>query len=99
MSWLQNKGIDGLEFPIQLYLICYQVLHLVSNNDPVAQSAAQKALSSGYILLIERAARIHDDTLRRQFLESVPFNRELRAAYRASGEVDYSISSRQQTVR
>jgi tetratricopeptide (TPR) repeat protein len=81
LTWIEKHGIDGLEFPIQLYLICYRVLHATWQDTPTRQIRAETVLSSGYALLQERASRIQDDELRLKFLENVPANREIRSAY------------------
>lgn len=42
---------------------------------------ADQALRNGIELLQQRAEKIQDEILRRQFLENVPFNRELQAEF------------------
>lgn len=75
LTWLRARGADGIEFPILVYLICYQTLSAVK---PVPTAfVPATVLQDGYRLLQERATKIQDATLRRQFLENVWFNREL----------------------
>jgi hypothetical protein len=81
LTWIKENGTDGLEFPVQLYLICYRVLRAVAEKASQYQTTAWSALTTGYALLQERAGRIQDEQLRRQYLENVPFNRDIQAAY------------------
>ncbi len=80
LAWLTANSPDGIEFPVMVYLICYQVLQAAAGNDMEALARARAVLQEGYKLLQERANRIQDEALRRQFLEKVPFNRDLLAA-------------------
>lgn len=75
LTWLRARGADGIEFPILVYLICYQTLTAVKPA-PTAFVPAT-VLQDGYRLLQERAQKIQDAALRHQFLEQVWFNREL----------------------
>lgn len=79
LTWLQTQGVDGIEFPILVYLICYQTLSAVSPTSTTF--LAGTVLEQGYSLLQERATKIQDSTLRSQFLENVWFNRELRRCW------------------
>lgn len=75
LTWLQVHGADGIEFPILVYLVCYQTLTAVQ---PASTTfVPDTVLQNGYQLLQERAMRIQDAALRRQFREHVWFNREL----------------------
>jgi tetratricopeptide (TPR) repeat protein len=76
LAWIEAEGVEGIEFPIQVYLICYRVLRAATSP-----SRAQAVLQQGYSLLQRRAAGIQDEGLRRRFLENVPFNREIGAAW------------------
>ncbi len=75
LAWLAGHSPDGVEFPVLVYLSCYRVLRAVGD-----EARARDVLATGCGLLQERAAAIHDPALRVQFLENVPFNRELLAA-------------------
>ena len=80
LSWIQDNGTEGLEFPVQVYLICYQILSAISDSDGRLHSnkRAQTILEDGHALLTERLARIKDEGMREQFVENVPYNRQLR---------------------
>jgi len=80
------KFLDGVEPPNTLlgtqelfliYLTCYEVLLAAGD------SRAQAILDEGYSLLQGRASRL-DKTWKNSFLENVPANRALLAAWQRS---------------
>lgn len=71
LQHLESHNLLGTEEPLRVYLTCYQVLQ--ANEDP----RARDILEAGYRFLQERAAAIGDETLRRSYLERVPWNRQL----------------------
>lgn len=83
LAWIDANGADGLELPVQTYLICYDTLRQTGPQDT---AAAGHVLEQGYALLQQRANRINDTDLRRQFLEQVPYNRRLRDAWLAAND-------------
>jgi len=72
LAALTTQGVDGVEFPVQLYLACYRVLQAIGE---VAQAA--QVLVAGYELLQGRTAKLQNEGLRQSFLQEVPFNREI----------------------
>ena len=84
LAWIEENGIEGIEYPVLVYLTCYRVLQAAAGDDPAAGARARKVLQEGHALLQERANRILDEGQRRQFLDKVPFNRELAAAWEAA---------------
>lgn len=82
LAWLAANSPDGIEFPVLVYLSCYQVLTTISAG-PDDDQHARDVLETGYALLQQRAGQIQDEAIRRQFLENVPFNRVLREAWEA----------------
>jgi tetratricopeptide (TPR) repeat protein len=74
MTILEECQGEGPEFPQQDYFICYQVLAADGQTE-----AAQTALRSAYRLVVARAEKITDLTLRQSFLENVPINRQIVA--------------------
>jgi class 3 adenylate cyclase/tetratricopeptide (TPR) repeat protein len=70
---MANRGETGVESPALAWLICYRAFAA----DPAARARAADALGRGLALLQRQADAIHDEALRRAFLEAVPFNREL----------------------
>ena len=77
LIWIDTHGTDGIELPVQVYLLCYRVLETAVSHHSTSPTEAQAILKAGYALLQERAYRIQDNTLRQQFLESVPYNHEI----------------------
>lgn len=84
LTWLADHSPDGIEFPVLVYLSCYQVLAATSAG-PEDIRRAREVLEAGYRLLQQRAGQIQDEVIRRQFLEQVPFNRALLEAWEAHG--------------
>ncbi len=77
LAWIETNEVGGIEYPVQVYLICYRILRAVSPSTPETDEQAQRVLAAGHTLLQKRAANIKDEALRRKFLENVPYNREL----------------------
>jgi len=75
ITGLDKLGSDGLEFPVWVYLTCWQAFSKVGDT-----LAAQQALDSGCQLLQKQASSIPDEQMRKGFLENVPWNREILAA-------------------
>jgi predicted ATPase/class 3 adenylate cyclase len=69
---LAECGAEGPEFSQQDYFVIYQVLTAAGQNLP-----AQAALHAAYKLVMARAERIIDSTLRQSFLERVVINRAI----------------------
>ena len=82
LAWIVANGADRIEYPVLVYLICYQVLEVCARQRPDERSRARAVLQQGVALLQRRAAAITDPGLRQQFLENVSFNHELLAAKR-----------------
>ncbi len=74
---LEECGGEGPEFPQQDYFIAYQVLAVAGQTE-----AAQAALRSAYNLVMLRAEKITDPTLRQSFLERVAVNQAIVKTYR-----------------
>jgi predicted ATPase len=64
-----------LEFPQEIYLNHYRVLLSVDG------AKAREALQRAHDLVTERAEQIEDQHLRKSFLENIPINREILAAW------------------
>ena len=72
MEWIAEHGTVGIELPVKVYLICYQVMA------PLDAAQARQILHDGHALLQTRAARIQDADQRQIYLQQVPYNRLLR---------------------
>jgi tetratricopeptide (TPR) repeat protein len=81
LSWIETNGTEGIELPVLVYLICYQVADAVANGDPRRKIDAQTILNAGHLLLEQHALRIQEPDVRRQFMENVPYNRKLQSAW------------------
>jgi hypothetical protein len=78
LSHLLTRTLEGTDEPLRVYLTCYHVLQAA--GDPRADGI----LSTAYTLLHEQAGKITDETMRRSFLENVPYHREIVAAWAAA---------------
>ncbi|MEM7130027.1 MAG: tetratricopeptide repeat protein [Chloroflexota bacterium] len=87
LQHLKSRGIDGIEYPIQVYLTCYQILQAVTHLKPNHAAQAELVLHQGIELLQERATKIEDEQLRQSYLGNVSFNRELLALWKTEQAV------------
>ncbi len=72
-----NPGeIGAADEPCRVYLTCYQALKVA--NAP----HSHEILHKGYDFLQASAVKISDESMRRTFLENVPYNRDLIAAWK-----------------
>ncbi len=81
LAWIEANDTEGIELPVLVYLICYRVMQAAAKDDSSLLSAAQAILAAGHALLEQHAVRIQDADLRQQFMENVPYNRALQAAW------------------
>ncbi len=72
LTYLEAQSVEGVEFPVLVYLTCARVSRAVGE-----EAQAEIVLAEGRRLLETRAAAIQDTALRAQFVERAPFNREL----------------------
>ena len=77
IAWIESHGETGIEYPTQVYLICYRALRAAAGSDPAALAQASAVLRRGQAYLEAQAAGIQDPALRRSYLENIPFNRDL----------------------
>jgi class 3 adenylate cyclase/tetratricopeptide (TPR) repeat protein len=75
LAWIEDHGLEGIEYPLQVYLTCYHVL--AGTGDAEAAGRAESILSEAHGILLKRAAGISDATLRLSFLENVAVNAEI----------------------
>ncbi len=76
LNQLNTSSIEGVDDPFRVYLNCYEILQ--ASQD----SRASEILATAYTLLYEQVAKIHEEDLRRSFLENVPAHRELMTVWR-----------------
>lgn len=72
LTWIENNGVDGIEYPFRVYLICINILE--QNQQP---ERANEILQTAFHLLSEQASRISDIELRNDFLQKVSSHREI----------------------
>ncbi len=77
LDWIAANGLEGIEYPGEVCLTCYQIMTRSSQSSPVQKQGARALLAQAHAALLERAAAIRDEVLRRQFLENVQANRAL----------------------
>ncbi len=73
LTWIDENGIEGIEYPLRVYLSCVKVLN--------AANLAEKAkatLDAAKDLLDKKANRISDRKERQAYLENVPVHQQLR---------------------
>jgi class 3 adenylate cyclase/tetratricopeptide (TPR) repeat protein len=77
LTFLESGGsLDGTEEPLWVYWRCYRVLEAVKD------SRAQAILKTAYSQLQSQAARIGDNAMRTSFLQNVPVNGKILAAWK-----------------
>jgi tetratricopeptide (TPR) repeat protein len=81
ITWLDEHGSEGVEYPLQVQLTCYNVLRRETNGILSDGERANALLAKAHTALLEKAATIGDDSLKRKFLENVKTNREIMGAW------------------
>jgi tetratricopeptide (TPR) repeat protein len=81
LAWIEANGTKGIEYPLQVYLTCFQILQATMDEDPEAAERANAVLSEAHTALMKQASSIRDETLRLKFLENVKANREIVTAW------------------
>ena len=82
LTWIEENGIEGIEYPLQVYLTCYHVLHRAANGNEAMLAQANAILRTAHDHLQKQAEAIKDEEQRMQFLLHIPFNRAILAAWR-----------------
>jgi predicted ATPase/class 3 adenylate cyclase len=68
-AYIKEHGVDGMEFPIQVYLTCFEVLQAIG-EEPEAEATMHEA----HQLLMKRADAISDPVMRESLLTNVAVN-------------------------
>lgn len=74
LAYLEADGPDGLEFPFEVYLSCYDALRAAGHP-----AEARRALAAAHELLMARAAAVEDPAIRASMLANVPAHRRIVA--------------------
>jgi tetratricopeptide (TPR) repeat protein len=72
LVWIEEHGVQGIDYPVRVYLTCASVLTATGQAD-----RASGILAAARALVEERAARISDEDTRRSFREKVPLHARL----------------------
>lgn len=72
MQWIEQHGVDGIEYPIRAYLTVSTVFDSAGKKEE-----ARAILEEAHTYLLEKAEKISDLDARRSFLENVPLHKEL----------------------
>ncbi len=80
LAHLDAHGVEGIEFPMRVYLTCYDVLLAAGDR-----ASARRVLENVHELLLRRAGAISDPALRDGMLRNVPVNRRVMAEWEAAG--------------
>ena len=72
LGHITAHGVAGIEYVFEVYLTCVRVLEACGEHE-----RARGVLAEAYALLMERADKIEDETLRGSFLKNVPVHREV----------------------
>ena len=75
VSQLGSETLAGTDEPFGIYLTCYRVLK--ANQDP----RGPELLKQAHQRLLDRAAKISDDSARHRYLENVAAHREIVKAW------------------
>jgi class 3 adenylate cyclase/predicted ATPase len=87
LDWITAHGLDGIEYPSEVCLACYQTISAAAQSSLAQRQRARALLAQARTALLERAAAIHDEPLRRQFLDNVQANRDLLIACEENGSI------------
>ncbi len=73
---LQSKGSDGIEFPMLVYLTCYDVYSAGAGYD-----AARQVLEAAHRLLVSRSDLVRDTVFQDGMLQGIPENKRVLALW------------------
>ncbi len=76
VRYLNEKGVAGMEFPLIVYMTCYDVLRQTDQ-----QAEARQLLTDAYILLMQRASAISEPIMRDSLLQNMPVNQRILAEW------------------
>ena len=76
----RDPGLPGAQRPLRVYLICYQALRAAGD------ARGDAVIEQAYRSLMDRAARLQEDSARRSFLQNIPVHREITQAFQRIGE-------------
>ncbi|MCI0394084.1 MAG: tetratricopeptide repeat protein [Chloroflexi bacterium] len=77
LSWIATHGVEGIEYPLRVYLACADVLSVEGDPERVLD-----VLTNANALIRRQAQKIEDESTRRTFLEEVSLHRQLQERLR-----------------
>ncbi len=80
LKWIDENGTGGIEYPLQVYLTCYDILKATTDE------RATSILNTAHTTLMDQANDITDPSLRQSFLENVASNRGIIMAWEAQND-------------
>ncbi|MCB9423176.1 MAG: tetratricopeptide repeat protein [Ardenticatenaceae bacterium] len=83
LVWLSEHGQEGIEYPLQVDLTCYEVLMAVGGGETAVRHQARTIFTRMHERLLEKAASIKDETVRQQFLDTNSTNRAILAIWQS----------------
>ena len=63
LEWIAAHGLDGIEYPSEVCLACYQIITTTAHSSPAQKQRARSLLAQARAALLERAAAIHDEAI------------------------------------
>jgi tetratricopeptide (TPR) repeat protein len=76
LDWIAQSGIQGIEYPLRVYLTAYEILTAYGQEDD-----AQGVLIVAHTLLLDQAAEFGDKVTKQVFLEQMPVHKQLCRYY------------------
>ncbi|MFN2137333.1 MAG: tetratricopeptide repeat protein [Candidatus Promineifilaceae bacterium] len=83
-GYLNEYGHKGIELPVLVHLIGYQILNWAGQSDAALRQEADSFLENGHALLEERLQRLPEEAICQRFLHNLPYNYELRQLWLAN---------------
>ncbi|MCB0049688.1 MAG: tetratricopeptide repeat protein [Caldilinea sp.] len=68
LDWIETRGVDGIELPIQVLLACHTIYAGLARSEEHWQTPAARTLQLGKELIDRRAAEIQDADLRARYV-------------------------------
>ncbi len=76
LAWIETNGIDGLDYPLDVLLVCAQTLTRTNQ-----ETRAEQIIDKAHALLIEQSQKISEDALRHAYLSNIPTHRAIHDLY------------------
>jgi tetratricopeptide (TPR) repeat protein len=80
LAYIEANGVEGIEFPLTVYLTCYDILRVA------AQPQAHAVLTQAHGLLRRRAEAVSDTAARQRMLSQVAAYRRVQEAWEAGDD-------------